>query len=664
MAHEAPSGPEFRPYVPAETQIPEFTLKAILLGVFFGILFGAATVYLALRAGLTVSASVPIAVLAIAVFKKIGKSTILENNIVQTIGSAGESVAAGAVFTVPALLFLSGGENYFRYLQISILAIFGGTLGVLFMIPLRRALIVKEHGKLPYPEGMACADVLIAGEKGGDLAKMVFAGVGVSLLYKFLYGVLGLWNETPIWFRTKKESTYPAATLDVAVTPEYLGLGYIIGPRIASELFSGGLLAWMALIPLIAIFVPESRLVTDLKALGFSDAWMASNSYANWIYRAYIRYIGAGAVACAGVMTLIKTLPTIVSAFRESVKSFGASGADAPAKKRTERDLGMGVVLLGSLAIVLILAILPNFPHGPFPQSLLMSLLIVIFGFFFVTVSSRIVGIIGTSSNPISGMTIATLMMTCIVFVVIGWKGDVYQAVALCVGAIVCVAAANAGATSQDLKTGYIVGATPRSQQLGFIIGVVTSSLVVAITLFVLDQTYKGTEAHGIGGPQLAAPQATLMATIIKGLLAQNLPWAPVIVGVFLAFMAQLAGAHALSWAVGAYLPVSTTAPIWIGGRSRASSTTGAGRRKAPPGRSRSSPPECSTPPASSPAARSAASSSRSSRSSGTASCTWRSRRCSRSWTWGRSCFPTSRTASSAAASSARSSSASSACCS
>jgi putative OPT family oligopeptide transporter len=565
MAQEAPSGSEFRPYVPAETEIPEFTPKAILLGVFFGILFGAATVYLALRAGLTVSASVPIAVLAIAVFKKIGKSTILENNIVQTIGSAGESVAAGAVFTVPALLFLSGGENYFKYLQITILAIFGGTLGVLFMIPLRRALIVKEHGKLPYPEGTACADVLIAGEKGGNLAKMVFAGVGVSLLYKFLYGVLGLWNENPIWFRTKKESTYPAATLDVAVTPEYLGLGYIIGPRIASELFSGGLLAWMALIPLIAIFVPETRLVADLKALGFSDAWMASNSYANWIYRAYIRYIGAGAVACAGVMTLIKTLPTIVSAFRESVKSFGGGATKGPVK-RTDRDLGMGVVLLGSLAIVLILAILPNFPHGPFPQSLLMSVLIVVFGFFFVTVSSRIVGIIGTSSNPISGMTIATLMMTCIVFVVIGWKGDVYQAVALCVGAIVCVAAANAGATSQDLKTGYIVGATPRSQQIGFIIGVVSSAFVIAITLFVLDQTYKGSEAHGIGGPRLAAPQATLMATIIKGLLAQNLPWAPVLVGVFLAFMAQLAGAHALSWAVGAYLPVSTTAPIWIGG--------------------------------------------------------------------------------------------------
>jgi putative OPT family oligopeptide transporter len=567
MAHVASSESEFRPYVSPEQDIPEFTPKAIILGVFFGILFGAATVYLALRAGLTVSASVPIAVLAIAVFKKIGRSTILENNIVQTIGSAGESVAAGAVFTTPALLFLAGGEEYFRYLQISILAIFGGTLGVLFMIPLRRALIVKEHGKLPYPEGTACADVLIAGEKGGNLAKMVFAGVGASLLYKFLYGILGLWQETPIWFRTKKESpTYPAATLDIAVTPEYLGLGYIIGPRIASELFSGGLLAWMALIPLIAIFVPESRVVEDLHKLGFSDAWMANNSYANWIYRAYIRYIGAGAVACAGVMTLIKTLPTIVSAFRESIKSLGG-GAGARTQKRTDQDLGIGVVALGSLAIVIILAVLPNFPHGPFPQSLLMSFLIVVFGFFFVTVSSRIVGIIGTSSNPISGMTIATIMMTCVVFVVIGWKGDVYQAVALCVGAIVCVAAANAGATSQDLKTGYIVGATPRRQQLGFVIGVVTSAFVVAITLFMLDRTYKGpTELHGIGGPQLPAPQATLMATIIKGLLAQNLPWAPVLVGVFLAFMAQLAGAHALSWAVGAYLPVSTTAPIWVGG--------------------------------------------------------------------------------------------------
>jgi putative OPT family oligopeptide transporter len=571
MAHvpESP-GAEFRPYVAAEQSVAEFTPKAIALGIFFGLLFGAATVYLALRAGLTVSASVPIAVLAIAVFKKIGKSTILENNIVQTIGSAGESVAAGTVFTVPALLFLAGGEHFFTYIQITILAIFGGIIGVLFMIPLRRALIVKEHGKLPYPEGTACADVLIAGEKGGNLAKMVFAGVGVSLLYKVLYGVLGLWREVSTFFSTRKESLYPSSTLDVAVTPEYLGLGYIIGPRISSELFSGGLLAWMALIPLIAIFVPETRVVEDLEKLGFGAAWRANNNYANWIYRAYIRYIGAGAVACAGVMTLIKTIPTIASAFKESMKSFGERRSGTSAK-RTEQDMGMGIVIFGSLAILIILAILPGFPHGPFPGSLLMSALIVVFGFFFVTVSSRIVGIIGTSSNPISGMTIATLMATCVVFVVIGWKGDVYQAVALSVGAVVCIAAANAGATSQDLKTGFLVGATPKAQQWGFIIGVVTSAFVIAITLFMLDRTYRGpNELHGIGGPQLPAPQATLMATIIKGLLAQNLPWAPVLVGVFLAFMAQLAGAHALSWAVGAYLPVSTTAPIWIGGMMKA----------------------------------------------------------------------------------------------
>ena len=569
MAHDAASGSDFRPYIPPEKDIPEFTTKAIILGAFFGILFGAATVYLALRAGLTVSASVPIAVLSIAFFKKFGKSTILENNIVQTIGSAGESVAAGVVFTTPAFIFLTNSEQYFRYIQITILAIFGGILGVLFMIPLRRALIVKEHGKLRYPEGVACADVLIAGEKGGNLAKMVFAGFWIALGYKILYGVFGFWRETATFFRTRKESVYPSSTLNVDVTPEYLGLGYIIGPRIAGELFSGGLLSWMALIPLIAIFVPETRLIADLEALGFNEAWRANNSYANWIYRAYIRYIGAGAVACAGVMTLIKTMPTIVAAFRESLKSFGER-ASAASVKRTERDLGMGPVIFGSLAIVLILAILPGFPHGPFPGSLMMSALIVLFGFFFVTVSSRIVGIIGTSSNPISGMTIATIMATCVIFVLVGWRGDVYQAVALSVGAIVCIAAANAGATSQDLKTGFLVGATPKRQQYGLVIGVLVSALFIAGTLFLLDSTptYKDdpSAAHAIGSPKLAAPQATLMATMIKGLLAQNLPWAPVLVGVFLAFMAQLAGAHALSWAVGAYLPVSTTAPIWVGG--------------------------------------------------------------------------------------------------
>ncbi|MEO6326971.1 MAG: oligopeptide transporter, OPT family [Thermoanaerobaculia bacterium] len=568
MSQSGP-GSEFKPYISADQNIPEFTFKAIALGSLFGIIFGAATVYLALRAGLTVSASVPIAVLSIAVFKKFGKSTILENNIVQTIGSAGESVAAGVVFTVPALLFLADGEEYFKYVTIFVLAAVGGILGVLFMIPLRQALIVKEHGKLPYPEGTACADVLIAGEKGGDLAKMVFAGVGVAMLYKFLYGILGFWNETATWFRTKKDGIIPDATLACDVTPEYLGLGYIIGPKIAGELASGGVLSWLALIPLISIFVPEDRLVGDLTKLGFSDAWRAGHSHAEWIYRAYVRYIGAGAVACAGVMTLVKTLPTIISAFKESLGSFGG-GAAKTKKIRTEDDLGMGIVVIGSVVLALIIAVLPGFPHGPFPGSLLMSLLVVVFGFFFVTVASRIVGIIGTSSNPISGMTIATLMGTCLVFVLVGRTGDVYQSVALCVGALVCIAAANAGATSQDLKTGYIVGATPRSQQIGFIIGVLVSTLVIGGTLFLLDKTYAMGEAHGIGGPKLAAPQATLMATIIKGLLAKNLPWAPVLVGVFLAFMAQMAGAHALSWAVGAYLPLSTTFPIWIGGMMKA----------------------------------------------------------------------------------------------
>jgi putative OPT family oligopeptide transporter len=557
---------DFKPYVPAEQSPPEFTLKAIVLGAVFGLLFGAATVYLALRAGLTVSASVPIAVLSIAFFKRFGKSTILENNIVQTIGSAGESVAAGVVFTVPALLFLANGADFFRYGTIFALAAVGGILGVLFMIPLRRALIVKEHGNLRYPEGVACADVLIAGEKGGDLARMVFRGVGVALLYKVLYGVLGLWNETATWFRTDRNGKIPDATLSCDVTPEYLGLGYIIGPRIAGELASGGVLAWLALIPLISIFVPDTRLVQDLKNLGFTEGWIQSHGHAEWIYRAYVRYIGAGAVACAGVMTLIKTLPTIVSAFRESVRSM-RGGTGERQKIRTEDDIGMGIVVVGSIVLALLITILPNFPHGPFPGSLVMGLLVVVFGFFFVTVSSRIVGIIGTSSNPISGMTIATIMATCVVFVLLGRTGDIFQPVALCVGALVCVAAANAGATSQDLKTGFLVGATPRRQQIGFIIGVLVSTLAIGGTLFLLDSSMREPGmAHGIGGAKLSAPQATLMATLIKGLLAKSLPWAPVLVGVFMAFMAQMAGAHALSWAVGAYLPLSTTFPIFLGG--------------------------------------------------------------------------------------------------
>jgi putative OPT family oligopeptide transporter len=560
------STPEFKPFIAAETIIPEFTPRAIVLGALFGIIFGAATVYLALRAGLTVSASIPIAVLAIAVFRKLGRSTILENNIVQTIGSAGESVAAGVVFTVPALIFLSGGEHYFQYMQVFTLALVGGLLGVFFMVPLRRSLIVKEHGNLLYPEGTACADVLIAGEKGGSLAKKVFAGLWFAIGYKFLNEVLGLWKQQPI-LQSGGKSTYPNATLNSDITPEYLGVGYIIGPKNAGNLVSGGVLSWLVLIPLLSLFVSDDRVIADLKALSFTDAWIAGHSHADWFYRAYIRYIGAGAVAAAGIITLARSLPTIVSSFKDSLADLRGGSAGAASQVRTARDIPITWVVGGSLLLVVIMAVLPNMP-GTFPGSLIMSVLIVVFGFFFVTVSSRIVGIIGSSSNPISGMTIATLMATCLIFVAIGWTGAEYQAVALLIGSTVCIAAANAGATSQDLKTGYLVGSTPIKQQIGLLIGVLASTAAIGVTLFIMDKSVPG-EIHGIGSAKLSAPQATLMATIIKGLLAQQLPWGPVFVGVFATIVIELAGVHALSWAVGAYLPLSTTFPIFIGGLMR-----------------------------------------------------------------------------------------------
>ena len=555
-SHEA-----FRPYVPDEEEVPEFTFKAVVLGAFFGIIFGASTVYLALRAGLTVSASIPIAVLAIAAFKRLGNSTILENNIVQTIGSAGESIAAGAVFTLPAFLFLYGGTDYFRYGQILILSLIGGILGVLFMIPLRRSLIVKEHGVLPYPEGTACAEVLVAGEKGGALAQRVFSGLGISLIYKFLMSILGLWKEVPTYV-TSKLSQFPNATINGEITPEYLGVGYIIGPRIAGTMFAGGVLSWLVLIPLISIF---GNRLQDVLPPGWEGKLLSEMNPLE-IYRGYVRYIGAGAVACSGVVTLLRTLPTIVNSFRDSMADLSAQDARTGAfKKRTERDIPMKYVLGGSIGLALLMSVLPQLP-GTFPGSLLVSVLIVIFGFFFVTVSSRIVGIIGSSSNPISGMTIATLMATCLVFVSIGWGGDAYQSVALCVGAIVCIASANAGATSQDLKTGYIVGATPIRQQVGLIIGVLVSVAAIGGTLILLHNSAYGP----IGSVKLAAPQATLMSTIIKGMLSQQLPWGLVIIGIFISIVLELCGVKSLSFAVGAYLPLSTTSTIYVGGLVKA----------------------------------------------------------------------------------------------
>jgi putative OPT family oligopeptide transporter len=560
MANASPE--KFQPFVPASQTIPEFTLRAIILGAIFGIIFGAATVYLALTAGLTVTASIPIAVLAIAVLRRFG-STILENNIVQTIGSAGESIAAGVAFTIPALIFLEGGVQYFTYFNIFTLALVGGILGVLFMVPLRRALIVQEHGVLPYPEGTAAADVLIAGERGGNLARKVFAGLGIAVGYKFLMSILGLWKETPI-YSFPRESAYPRATINSDITPEYLGVGYIIGPKIAGVLVAGGVLSQLVLLPLVAIIGdqlpivlrPGGRLISEM---GFNELRLS-----------YVRFIGAGAVAAAGLITLIKTLPTIAAAFRESFKSLRDLKTAGPAV-RTERDIPITFVLVGSLILVAVVALLPQLPASGFGR-VLMGLLVVVFGFFFVTVSSRIVGIIGSSSNPIPGMTIATLMATCLIFVSLGWTGTVYQALALCVGSIVCIAAANAGNTSQDLKTGYLVGATPIWQQVGLIVGVIASVVAIGVTLRIIDNAQVAeplVAGHAIGSSDYPAPQATLMATIIRGLLAQDLPWGLVFAGMAIAVVIELCGVKSLSFAVGLYLPLSTTFPIAIGGMIR-----------------------------------------------------------------------------------------------
>jgi len=592
--------PAFKPYVPADTQMAELTAKAIVLGIVFGVIFGAATVYLALKAGLTVSASIPISVLAISLFKRFGSSTILENNMVQTIGSAGESIAAGVVFTLPGFLFLSRdpatarsvGEPFFSYWTILTLAMLGGVMGVLMMVPLRRSLIVKEHGALPYPEGTACASVLIAGEKGGVLARTAYQGLGFAFAFALLQKIFRFIAETPTLAIQQTNRFLPSATLSGEITPEYLGVGYIIGPKIAGQLVAGGVLAWLGLIPLLAYLTPADAIAGQLAKLGYLTSvataggpggWNpATHTFANTavaVYRAYVRQIGAGAVAAGGFITLIKTLPTIVSSFRESLASLRA-GSGASQARRTDRDLPISAVLIGCGGLVVIMAVLPFVPGHGIGSKILLGLLVIVFGFFFVTVASRIVGLIGTSSNPISGMTIATLMGTCLIFVGFGWTGDVYQPMALCVGSIVCIAAANAGATSQDLKTGFLVGATPRAQQIGLLIGVVTATVVVGLTIRLLDQP----PHHLIGSDKFPAPQATLMATLIQGLLAFNLDWQFVLVGVSLAVTMELCGVKSLSFAVGAYLPLSTTAPVFAGGVVKAAVDRLARRRPAQSG--------------------------------------------------------------------------------
>jgi putative OPT family oligopeptide transporter len=576
---------DFKPYVSAETALPEFTLKAVVMGALFGILFGAATVYLALKAGLTVSASIPIAVIAISLGRKLLKTTILENNIIQTAGSAGESIAAGVVFTLPGFLFLSVdpatrtsvGAGYFGYPTLFSLSLVGGILGVLMMIPLRRSLIVKEHGTLQYPEGTACASVLIAGDKGGDFARTAFLGVGFAFAYALLQKVFHVIAEVPAFVTRQANKWLPSATINGEITPEYLGVGYIIGPRIAGVLVAGGVLAWLGLIPLLSVLTSPDLIATQLvkvgrspAAYGWNPATHAFTDLPNAIYQAYVRQIGAGAVAAGGFITLVKTFPTIWSSLRDGLRSLGDRTA-ASGVARTERDLSFVTVIAGSLGLVVLLVLLPQVPGKTFLEKFFIALLVVVFGFIFVTVSSRIVGIIGSSSNPISGMTIATLMATAMVFVGLGWTGNAFEPMALVVGGMVCIAAANAGATSQDLKTGFLVGATPRYQQLALFVGAIFSAVVIGVTVKVLDtptarMVAAGVTDHAIGSRYFPAPQATLMATLIKGLLSLNLDWHFVLVGVFLAVTVELCGVGSLSFAVGAYLPLSTTLPIFVGG--------------------------------------------------------------------------------------------------
>ena len=578
----------FKPYIAPEQKIAEFTVKSVLFGSLFGILFGSSTVYLALKAGLTVTASIPIAVIAITLGRKFLKTTILENNIIQTTGSAGESIAAGVAFTLPAFVFLSPGDNgvsvgeaYFDYLTILILAAFGGMLGTMMMIPLRRSLIVNEHGTLPYPEGTACASVLQAGEKGGVFARTAFMGMGVAMAYAILQKVFHVIAETPGYVTNQASKFWPSATINGEITPEYLGVGYIIGPRISGVLVAGSVLAWWAIIPLLSTLVSPEVIALQLTKVGYLKDIAIAGGKGNWdpiaktfenfssaIYYAYIRQIGAGAVAAGGIITLVKTIPTIVDSFRKSIGSLKEKNQGGIL--RTEDDLSFKVVIIGSILLVFLVTVLPSIPGDGFLQKFLIGILVVVFGFFFVTVSSRIVGLIGTSNNPISGMTIATLMGTCLIFTSLGWSGKFYEPLAIVVGSMICIAASNAGGTSQDLKTGYIIGATPRYQQLALFIGAIVSSIVIGLVVQLLDtptpEMLRQGIHHAIGTERYPAPQATLMATLAKGILSFNLDWQFVMVGFFIAITMELCGVKALAFAIGLYLPLSTTLPIFIGG--------------------------------------------------------------------------------------------------
>jgi len=541
---------EFKPYIPAEKITPEITVTSMVMGIILAVVFGAANAYLGLRVGMTVSASIPAAVIAMGVIRVLmRRNSILESNMVQTIGSAGESVAAGAIFTLPAL-FLWASEGKMdkpEILEITLIALIGGALGVLFMIPLRNALIVKEHGILPYPEGTACAEVLLAGEEGGANASTVFAGMGFAALFKFIIdGMKAVAGE--VSFRVKGF----AGEIGTQIYPAVMSVGYICGPRISSYMFAGGVLSWLVLIPLIVLFGANITLYPGTAPISeiFADGG------ASGIWGTYIRYIGAGALAAGGIISLIKSLPLIIKTFGGAMKSM--TGAGAAGSSRTEQDLNLKIVIGGIVVLTFVVWLLPAIP-----VSLLGAFIIVVFGFFFATVSSRMVGLVGSSNNPVSGMAIATLLIATLILKMTGATGAAGMASAIAIGSVICIVCAIAGDTSQDLKTGFLLGATPKKQQIGEIVGVVSSALAIGGTLFLLDS------AWGFGSDELAAPQATLMKLIIEGVMEGNLPWALVFTGVFIAVTVELIGIPVLPFAIGVYLPVQLNACIMVGGLIR-----------------------------------------------------------------------------------------------
>ena len=537
----------FKPFISAGKVVPEFTLTSIILGILLAVLFGGANAYLGLRVGMTVSASIPAAVISMGVIRVIlKKDSILENNIVQTIGSAGESLAAGAIFTLPALFMWASewGTEAPSLIEIGIIALCGGILGVLFMVPLRKALIVEEHGVLPYPEGTACAEVLLAGEEGGAKSSTVFAGLGIAAVYKFIADGLKLFPSEVHY----ELSGYKGSGIGIDVLPALAGVGYICGPKISAYMLSGGIVAWFVLMPLISLFGGDAIIYPGVDPISTMDSFT--------IWSKYIRYIGAGAVAMGGILSLVKSLPLIVKTFKEAMKNYGKSNTTS--NLRTDQDLSMKGILVACLVIIVLMWLIPVIP-----VNLVGAIIIVVFGFFFATVSSRMVGLVGSSNNPVSGMAIGTLLFATIILKATGTIGQEGMIAAIVIGSVICIIAAIAGDTSQDLKTGYIVGATPKKQQIGELIGVLVSAVAIGGVLYLLNK------AWGYGSTELPAPQATLMKMVVEGVMEGNLPWTLVFAGAGIAIVIEVLGIQVLPFAVGLYLPIHLSTPIMAGGLVR-----------------------------------------------------------------------------------------------